>query len=89
MVKGRFIEIIVFRKFEVMSDKMSNKVSDKLNYKEYAFYLAILERLGENVCVDGRGVLASFGEEEIKGRTSRKAGTFFGGKERVWNLITI
>lgn len=43
---------------------MSNKVSDKLNYKEYAFYLAILERLGENVCVDGRGVLASFGEEK-------------------------
>ncbi|WP_293832489.1 hypothetical protein [uncultured Phascolarctobacterium sp.] len=42
---------------------MSNKVSDKLNYKEYAFYLAIWERLGENVCVDGRGVLASFGEE--------------------------
>ena len=56
MVKGRFIEIIVFRKFEVMS----NKVSDKLNYKEYAFYLAIWERLGENVYVDGRGVLATF-----------------------------
>lgn len=64
MVKGRFIEIIVFRKFEVMSDKMSNKVSDKLNYKEYAFYLAIWERLGENVYVDGRGVLASFVEEK-------------------------
>lgn len=60
LVKGRFIEIIVLRKFEVMSDKASNKVSDKLNYKEYAFYLAILERLGENVCVDGRGVLAIF-----------------------------
>ena len=79
MVKGRFIEIIVFRKFEVMSDKMSNKVSDKLNYKEYAFYLAIWERLGENVYVDGRGVLASFGEEKMKGRTSRKAGTFLVG----------
>ena len=37
-----------------MSDKVSDKVSDKLNSKEYAFYLAILELLGEQSFVTTR-----------------------------------
>ena len=36
------------------SDKVSDKVSDKLNSKEYAFYLAIMELLGEQSFVTTR-----------------------------------